>query len=216
VSIARTELTGGTLNVDVDVRNITGHKFPTGYPSRRTWLHVTVRNAQGQTVFESGAINPTGAIQGNDNDADATKYEPHYDRITSPDQVQIYEPILGDPANVPTTGLLTATHYLKDNRLLPRGFDKATADAEVGVYGAAAQDQDFGASGDRVRYAVSVPAGGGPFQVDVELLYQPIGFRWAHNLEKYDAPEPKRFVGYYNAMSSASWVVIAKTAATEP
>jgi hypothetical protein len=215
VSIARTELTGGTLNVDVDVRNVTGHKFPTGYPSRRTWLHVTVRNAQGQTVFESGAITPSGAIQGNDNDAEATKYEPHYDRITSPDQVQIYEPILGDPANVPTTGLLTATHYLKDNRLLPRGFDKATADAEIGVYGSAAQDQDFGASGDRVRYAVSVPPGGGPFQVDVELLYQPIGFRWAHNLEKYDAAEPKRFVGYYNAMSSASWVVVAKTAATE-
>ena len=63
---------------------------------------------------------------------------------------------------------------------------------------------------------MSVAAGGGPFQVDVELLYQPIGFRWAHNLEKYDAPEPKRFVGYYNAMSSASWVVVAKTAATEP
>ena len=57
------------------------------------------------------------------------------------------------------------------------------------------------------------PAGGGPFQVDVELLYQPIGFRWAHNLEKYDAPEPKRFVGYYNEMSSASWVAIAKTTA---
>jgi hypothetical protein len=46
--------------------------------------------------------------------------------------------------------------------------------------------------------------------VEAELLYQPIGYRWAHNLEKYDAPEPKRFVGYYNAMSSSSWVVVAK------
>ena len=87
-------------------------------------------------MFESGAVDGTGAIQGNDNDADPRRYEPHYEQITQPDQVQIYEPILGDAANVPTTGLLTATQYLKDNRLLPRGFDKATATAEIGVYGA--------------------------------------------------------------------------------
>jgi len=216
VSVARTELAGATLNVDVDVRNLTGHKFPTGYPSRRTWLHVTVKNAQGRTVFESGAINEAGAIQGNDADADPTKYEPHYDRITSPDQVQIWEPILGDRANVPTTGLLTATQYLKDNRLLPRGFDKATADPLIGVYGAAAQDSNFAGEGDRVRYVIDVPSGGGPFLVEAELLYQPIGYRWAHNLEKYDAPEPRRFVNYFNAMASGSWVVVAKATTNTP
>ena len=64
-------------------------------------------------------------------------FEPHYEEITRPDQVQIYEPILGDVRGAPTTGLLTATQYLKDNRLLPRGFDKATAAAEIGVYGGA-------------------------------------------------------------------------------
>jgi hypothetical protein len=216
VSIARTELAGGTLNVDVDVKNLTGHKFPTGYPARRTWLHLTVHDGQGRTVFESGAVTDAGLIQGNDNDADATKYEPHYDQITSADQVQIYEPILGDVNNVPTTGLVTATHYLKDNRLLPRGFDKATADPDIGVYGTARQDGNFSGDGDRVRYSVSVPAGGGPFQVDVEMLYQPIGFRWAHNLEKYDAAEPKRFLEYYNSMSTGSWVVIGKTSTNTP
>ena len=214
VSIARSELTGSTMNVDVKVTNLTGHKFPTGYPARRTWLHLTVRDGDGRAVFESGAVNDAGVIQGNDNDADPTKYEPHYDRITSADQVQIYEPILGDPNNVPTTGLLTATQYLKDNRLLPRGFDKATADPGVGVYGAARQDADFTGNGDTVHYAVPVPVNGGPFRVSVELLYQPIGYRWAHNLEKYDAPEPKRFVGYYNELATATWTQIAKTATT--
>ena len=112
---------------------------------------------------------------------------------------------------------MSATHYIKDNRILPRGFDKATADPDIGVYGEARQDGNFSGDGDRVRYAVDVPAGGGPFQVDVELLYQPIGFRWAHNLEKYDAAEPKRFVRvHYNEMSSGSWVVIAKTSSTQP
>jgi hypothetical protein len=213
VSIARSELTGTTMNVDVKVTNLTGHKFPTGYPARRTWLHLTVRDGDGRAVFESGAVNDDGMIAGNDSDADATKYEPHYDRITSGDQVQIYEPILGDPNNVPTTGLLTATQYLKDNRLLPRGFDKATADPGVGVYGAARQDADFTGNGDTVHYAVPVAATGGPFRVSVELLYQPIGYRWAHNLEKYDAPEPKRFLSYFNAMSASSSVVVAKASA---
>ena len=216
VSIARTELAAGRLNVDVAVKNLTGHKFPTGYPARRTWLHLAVRDRQGRTVFESGAATDAGSIQGNDNDVDPLKYEPHYEQITAADQVQIYEPILGDANNQPTTGLLFATHYLKDNRLLPRGFDKASADKDIGVYGSAAQDPDFTGDGDRVRYSVDVPAGGGPFQVDVELLYQPIGFRWAHNLEKYDAPEPKRFVNYFNAAAAASWVVVAKTTATQP
>ena len=216
VSIARTELAGGTLSADVDVKNLAGHKFPTGYPARRTWLHFTVRDGDGRPVFESGAISSAGSIQGNDNDVDPLKYEPHYDRITTAEQVQIYEPILGDANNQPTTGLLFATHYLKDNRLLPRGFDKAAADRDIGVYGEAAQDPNFTGDGDRVRYSVDVPAGAGPFLVEVELLYQPIGFRWAHNLEKYDAPEPKRFVDYYNAAASTSWVVVAKAAVTQP
>ena len=61
-----------------------------------------------------------------------------------------------------------------------------------------------------------MPSGGGPFAVEAELLYQPIGYRWAHNLEKYDAPEPKRFVNYFNAMASGSWVIVAKTTANTP
>ena len=46
VAVERALLAGGTLAFDVDVRNLTGHKFPTGYPSRRAWLHVTVRDAR--------------------------------------------------------------------------------------------------------------------------------------------------------------------------
>jgi len=198
-----------TLSFDVEVRNLTGHKFPTGYPSRRTWLHATVRDEQGRVVFESGAIDDAGAIAGNDSDVDPLTFEPHYDRISRADQVQIYEPILGDRRGVPTTGLLTATQYLKDNRLLPRGFDKATADPEIGVYGDAARDADFIGGSDRVHYAVEV-SGRGPYTVEVELRYQSIAYRWAHNLRRYDAPEPKRFVGYYEATSAGSSVVVAK------
>jgi hypothetical protein len=211
LSLSPVEITGTQLAFDVEVRNLTGHKFPTGYPSRRAWLHVAVRRGEA-IVFESGAVEPTGAIRGNDGDVDPQRYEPHYERITQSDQVQIYEPILGDSAGTPTTGLLTATHYLKDNRLLPRGFEKSTAPAEIAVYGAAAGDADFAASGDRVRYVVDV-SGDGPYSIEVELRYQSIGFRWAHNLERYDAAEPTRFVTYYRAMASTSSIVVATTRA---
>jgi hypothetical protein len=213
VSIGRAELAGGKLGFVVTVRNLSGHRFPTGYPSRRAWLHVTVRDAQGRFIFESGAITDAGAIQGNDSDADPMKYEPHYEQVTAVDQVQIYEPILGDRNGVPTTGLLTATQYLKGNRLLPRGFDKATADPLIGVYGGASRDSDITGEGDRVRYLVDLPASGAPFRVEVELRYQSIAYRWAQNLEKYDAAEPKRFVGYYNSTSAGSSVVVARTTA---
>ncbi len=211
-------LTAGRMTFDVDVRNLTGHKYPTGYPSRRTWLHVIVRDGQGRTVFESGAVNQNGAIVGNDADADPLRFEPHYQDITRADQVQIYEPILGDRTGVPTTGLLTATQYLKDNRLLPRGFDKMTADKDIAVHGNAALDPDFVGGSDRIRYTIDTSSAG-PFTVDVELRYQSIAFRWAQNLERYDAPEPQRFVGYYKALSSASSVSTARASvrsATQP
>jgi len=202
------------IDAVITVENLSGHKLPTAYPSRRAWLHVVLRDRNGSVIFESGALNPDGSITGNDNDADPTKFEPHYTEITSADQVQIYESIMGDSAGKPTTGLLTARDYLKDNRLLPAGFDKRTADKDVAVRGGAADDDDFAGGGDTIRY--SMPTGGavGPFQVEAELWYQPIAYRWAMNLKPYDAMEPKRFVGYYEEMAKASGVVLAHASCT--
>ena len=213
IRVSAPQLASGRLAFDVEVTNLTGHKFPTGYPSRRAWLHVTVRDARGGIAFESGAINDAASITGNDNDRNAAAYEPHYEEIASADQVQIYESILGDRAGAVTTGLLTATQYLKDNRLLPRGFDKATAAPEIGVFGAARTDRDFAGGGDRVRYRVPV-SGDGPHRVEVELRYQSIGFRWASNLESIKADEPARFVSYYKATAAGSSVVVAAATVT--
>ena len=120
---------------------------------------MRVQDARDRVIFESGALDPSGAIAGNDNDEDAGRFEPHYQEITRADQVQIYEPIIGTPQGRPTTGLLQATQYLKDNRLLPRGFDKRSVPAEVGVYGDALDDPDFTAPGD------TVPCGIGSLQM---------------------------------------------------
>ena len=135
ISVGPVEVRDGRLETDVTIENLGGHKLPTAYPSRRAWLHVTFRDGGNHVVFESGALRPDGSIEGNDNDTDPNRYEPHYTEIRSADQVQIYEPILKDQNGKVTTSLLSAVGYLKDNRLLPRGFDKATANADIAVYG---------------------------------------------------------------------------------
>jgi hypothetical protein len=214
VSIDRAAVSAGRLLVDVTVENQAGHKLPTGYPSRRVWLHLTVRDRTGRSVFESGALDSNGSIQGNINDADPQRVERHYAEITRPDEVQIYESVMADANGNPTTGLLSAVRFLKDNRLLPRGFDKATAEPRTAVIGGAADDSDFVGGCDRVRYVVDVSGGEGPFRVDVELRYQPIAFRWAQNLKQYDAAEPKRFGAFYESMSAASSEVLTRATET--
>jgi hypothetical protein len=213
IAVSPAVFNGRTIAFDVTVRNLAGHKYPTGYPSRRSWLHVTVRDASGAMVFESGAITAAGLIDGNDSDVDASRYEPHYATIDAPGQVQIYEAILGDTNGHPTTGLLSAVRYLKDNRLLPRGFDKARAEPDIAVYGGANDDPDFGDGGDRVRYQIALPQEQGAYAIEVELRFQAIGYRWAHNLQPYDAPEPKAFLEYFQAMSPSASSLVQRVVA---
>ena len=213
IAITRAAVMGGRLDAEIAVRNLTGHKLPTGYPSRRAWVHLTVRDAGGAVVFESGAIDPAGRIAGNDNDVDARRFEPHHEEIRDATQVQVYEAIIAGRDGAVTTGLLQATQYVKDNRLLPRGFDKSQAAPDIAVHGEALGDGNFTDAGDRVRYNVAVK-GVAPFSVEAELRYQPIAFRWADNLRAYAAPEPRRFVSYYDAMSASSSTRLAKATAT--
>jgi hypothetical protein len=214
IAIEGLEVRAGRLEAGIVVQNLGGHKLPTAYPSRRAWLHVVVRDRNNRTVFESGAIDARGSIQGNDNDADPARFEPHYNEIRSPGQVQIYEAVMADQAGSVTTGLLSAVRYVKDNRLLPRGFDKRTANQDVAVQGAALEDPDFTGGGDRVRYSVAVGDAPGPYQIEAELWYQPISYRWAANLRRYDTPETRRFTGYYDSLSAASAVMLVRASAT--
>jgi hypothetical protein len=115
-----------------------------------------------------------------------------------------------DPAGHVTTGLITAIGYLKDNRLLPHGFDKQTAEKAVAVYGGAPNDPNFTGGGDRVRYSMPIHNANGPLHIEAELWYQPIGYRWANSLKPYDkAEEPRRFNAYFDSMDANSAVLLA-------
>ena len=213
LEIGRLDAESGRLEVAVTVTNLTGHKLPSAYPSRRAWLHVTILDSSGRKLLESGAMQPTGLIQGNDNDLDGSRFEPHYDLITNADQVQIYEDIMVDYAGRVTTGLLSGARYIKDNRLLPTGFDKRTAGPDIAVHGAAAEDANFVGGSDVVRYSVSVGSARPPFRAVAELWYQPIGYRWAMNLGEYDTPESDQFLGFFNGVASSSGALLARAEA---
>jgi hypothetical protein len=213
IALDNVAVENGRLEATVTITNLAGHKLPSAYPSRRVWVRFTVRDQAGQVLFESGRLGPDGAVAGNDNDADASRFEPHHDLITGPDQVQIYESIMADAEGEITTVLLSGVRYAKDNRLLPDGFDKATAGPDIAVRGAAAGDRSFGDGGDRVRYQVEI-GDAAAVVVEAELLYQPVGYRWAHNLADQQAPEIERFVAAFDRHAASSAVALARASAS--
>lgn len=196
VEVSDAGVAGSTLDFDVKITNLCGHKFPTAFPSRRAWLHVTVTDAGGATVFESGAWDADGKIAGDDEDADMTTFEPHYDEITSAAQVQIYQSVMGNTDGEVTHTLLRGHVYLKDNRLLPAGLDKSAATEDTAVNGTAATDDDFVGGSDTVTYSLDVGTAGSPFTVSVELVYQTTSYPFAHDL----AEETGTFIDRFNTM----------------
>lgn len=177
VTVVDAHREGSTLVVTVRVENLTGHKLPTGYPSRRVWLHVTA-TAGGSVMFESGK-------------ADTLAAQPHRDVITQPSEAQIWESILVDAAGNPTHRALDARRYGKDDRILPKGFNPSSTDrtrtAPVGVTG----DATFVPGSDDVTYRFDAPAG---TSVDVELLYQSLRPEIVDAIDQSATPAGTRFV----------------------
>ncbi len=201
--------TGNRLKVTVDVANLAGHKFPSGLPSRRAWLHVTVSDTGGNIVFESGRPLEDGSIEGNDADMNLADFEPHYDEITSSGQVQIYEPVMQNDDGEVTYTLLRALEYIKDNRLLPAGFDKNLAHPDIGVYGGAAGDANFKGGSDQIVYDLDGFPASGELTVTVELLFQTLSYPFIADLAKTKTALVDSFMGLYNPADNVPVVVDA-------
>ena len=193
IEVVSATVRDGELEAQVRVTNHTGHKLPTAYPSRRVYIHFLVKDRAGNIVFESGRLNADGSIAGVDVDEDSSRYEPHYQRISQADEVQVYEPIMGDSNGNVTHTLLRAATYLKDNRLPPSGFDKLAVPDDVRVAGAAADDPDFGGGSDVVTYKVAVGNASG-LAITAELNYQAQSYGHLQDLfQESDLPEVAAF-----------------------
>ena len=207
------EVYGDTAYFALDLTNKAGHKFPSGYPSRRAFVEFMVVTEFGDTIFHSGKLGDDFEIVGQ-----GDFMEPHHNEITGDSQVQIYETVTGDINGDFTTVLELAYVTIKDNRLPPRGF---TTSHEVYdttlIVGEATADPDFnykegleGSGGDIVHYHVPLSAFEGFISVYARMYYQSLPPRWMEPILSAQTPEIDTFRAmFYN--SDRSPVMVGQT-----
>lgn len=225
-TIARTErnLKTQTLNLDlslatfandtayfeVHLENLVGHKFPSGYPSRRAFVEFLVIQENGDTLFQSGVLQSDYEVAGQN-----AIYEPHYNIIKQQDEVQIYEMVMHDVNNDVTTVLERAYGLKKDNRLAPLGFTTTNAVYDTTqIVGLANVDDDFNFDGfegtgtDIVHYHVPLNGYNGMVKTTARVYYQSVPPRYLTEMFAVSTPEIDAFETMY-ANADKSPVLVA-------
>ncbi|MCB0805186.1 MAG: hypothetical protein KDC05_05260, partial [Bacteroidales bacterium] len=82
MEVNEVERTTDTLFVDVILQNMAGHKFPTGFPSRRAFIELEVTDQSGTTLFHSGAMDDDFQLLSDDE-----SFQPHHNVIHQNEQV---------------------------------------------------------------------------------------------------------------------------------
>lgn len=157
-----------SLDASVRVTNLAGHKLPTGYTEgRRMWIHLEVRDGNGDLVFESGAYNPTTG------------------ELTRDAQVKVYETERGiwnrnntNECDVVDENGDHIFHFVLndciklDNRIPPRGFTPNAETVPVG-YSYAEVSPGVLQHWDDTEYTIPIPPGtSGPLSVTATLRHQ--------------------------------------------
>ncbi|MBP7407965.1 MAG: T9SS type A sorting domain-containing protein, partial [Flavobacteriales bacterium] len=179
--ITLADRTSDTIFYDLLLENRAGHRFPSGYPSRRAFVEFVVLDFEGDTVFKSGRVNSDYEVEGHD-----AGYEPHHDMINATSQVQIYELVMSDVNGNVTTVLERAKDPIKDNRLTPIGFSTMHPSYDTTrVAGVPGTDTDFnhnsvgeGSGSDVVHYHVPVTSFTGDLRAFARIYYQPVPPGW--------------------------------------
>lgn len=196
VGIALVAQEPDTSVFEISITNLAGHKFPSGFPSRRAFLEIVARNELGDTVFHSGATDANGALLGQD-----APFEQHHNILRSSGDVQIYELIMADVQGNPTTVLERAASALKDNRLLPEGFSQTLPVYDTTrIYGQALNDPDFVGGSDRVEVRIAHGSGSPLMVVEARLMYQTVPPEWLEDLFLFSSAEIDTFQAMYSSM----------------
>jgi hypothetical protein len=192
IEVASLRRTAKGLTAQVKVTNLAGHRFPSGVSFRRAFIEFRV-NVGGKTYWVSGDTNEKGVI-GNwkngqfvplqtESFAKSTNpqqiFQPHFEKIDSDTQVQIYEELVKDANGNFTTSFLSLAHQVKDNRLMPQGWREDGPDAKVtapvGVDKSSNPGFFDGSGSDVVTYEVPLnPRITQPVTVTATIYYQTI------------------------------------------
>ena len=197
IEIGKISFRDEKMKIPVTVRNLAGHKLPTAYPSRRVWILLIVLGEDGKTFFATGQCNSNGELIDSSgvvlpSELAGGPINEHQSIVSDPDQVQVYETIMGDAHGKPTFTLLRGATYVKDNRLLPMGWKPDHTDGPATRPYGIGNDADFVGGSDKIIYEVSVPSKG-KFTVTATLLFQVIAPRHANELFQFETPEVKTF-----------------------
>jgi hypothetical protein len=176
----------------LDIKNKVGHKFPSGYPSRRASVQFIVKNEMGDTLFFNGEFDEEFEVIGH-----STPYESHHTTIRNEEDVQIYEMVFADSEGNKSTILERGYSILKDNRIVPAGFtNNHFAYDTVAIYGNALSDSDFnysdgneGSGSDRVYFSIGLNGYTGPLNTRARVYYQTAPPAWMTEMFEYETEE---------------------------
>ncbi len=128
----------GHLHARLTVQNLAGHNLPSGVGFRRLFVEFLVLDDQGAPIWASGRTDDIGRIlagtsatplateswqPGPNQTTMGLPFQPHYQVITSGDQVQIYEEIVQNAGYEFTSSFIHRYWLIKDNRLRPPGWN---------------------------------------------------------------------------------------------
>ena len=186
----------------VKLVNKAGHKFPSGYPSRRAVLQFVIKDSSNDTIFKSGIFHSDFSVAG-----EQPAFEPHHNIINQSGVSQIYEIVMGDVNGNYTSVLERGAFSLKDNRLTPTGFSTQHPSYDtVQISADALADPDFnkisgieGSGTDEVHFHVPVTGINGSINATAKIIYQTLPPKFVQEMFSLSSAPIDDFKNMFNA-----------------
>jgi hypothetical protein len=168
---------GQEVTVTVKVTNTNaGHKLPTGYgEGRQMWIHIIAEDKNGNPIFEDGWINEEGSL------------------VRVPGITKVYEQkILAEGYNFLAEDdkefhFVLMNTIEKDNRIPPKGFNKAAYQADGAFIIMKENEYEDGQNWDKTPYTFTIPADTeGKVRVTATLYYQTFSKEYIDFLDSHD------------------------------